>query len=181
MTTTLTKAWELKGFRVNPQTNRVAIAEWTLEFTDETNYPGVKSTAAGITPVDLDADTATHADILAAVELFMSSQMQELEWHHTQHMDFEYLKAQASQEVVLVEPEVTMRPLSPRQIRLALDSIGITEAMVEAELDGDNHGLIEWRHATQYEREHPLVVALGVAFELPSEQIDDLWIWAQEL
>lgn len=71
--------------------------------------------------------------------------------------------------------------LSPRQIRLVLNTLGITEGMVEAALEGDPEGLIEWRYATQVSRLHPLVVYLGEHFELPPEQIDSLWIWASEL
>lgn len=78
------------------------------------------------------------------------------------------------------EPEPLV-PLSPRQIRLALNSIQLTEADVEAALAGNPDGLVEWRWATRYDRDHPLVVSLATHFNLPSEQIDTLWRWAQDL
>ena len=42
-------------------------------------------------------------------------------------------------------------------------------------------GQIEWKHATQFERNHPLVLSLADEFELPAEQVDDLWEWAADL
>ena len=76
-----------------------------------------------------------------------------------------------------------MKPLNPAQIRLALDEIGITEAMVEAHLAGDTKALIEWRTRPSYRRLHPLVVRLSEPdkFDLPAEQVDTLWLWAAEL
>lgn len=74
-----------------------------------------------------------------------------------------------------------MPPLSPRQIRLGLASIGITEAKVDALLVDDAMGMIEWKHATEFKRTHPLVTALSAALSIPAEQIDALWVWASNL
>jgi hypothetical protein len=88
-------------------------------------------------------------------------------------------------------PSPPLLPLSGRQIAMALRSIGITEAMVEAEImaayPGEENAvardlaLIEWRRAGQYERHHPLIDEMAVAFALPSEQVGDLWRWAAGL
>lgn len=82
-------------------------------------------------------------------------------------------------------------PISRRQMLLGLLSIGINEAMVEAEIaeicdpvaDPVEHAalMIEWRAAGTIERDHPLVADLAGAFELPAEQVDALWIWASAL
>lgn len=74
-----------------------------------------------------------------------------------------------------------MPPLSRRQILLALDSIGISEADVDALLAGDTVGMIEWKNAGSYHRLHPLIVDLSNDFELSAEQVDTLWMWASEL
>lgn len=71
-----------------------------------------------------------------------------------------------------------MPPLTPRQLRLALASVGITEAAVDAKLVGDTEGQIEWKWASLYKRTHPLIETMGLAFALPPEQIDSLWEWA---
>lgn len=71
-------------------------------------------------------------------------------------------------------------PLTPRQIRLGLLAGGITEAMVDAALT-DPHAIIEWKYASQYKRDHPLVAGLGAAFGLSEAQIDGMWQAAQQL
>ena len=82
-------------------------------------------------------------------------------------------------------------PITRRQMLLGLLSIGITEAMVEAEIaticdpvaDPAEHTalMIEWRAAGTIERNHPLVSDLAAAFDLPSGQVDALWTWASAL
>lgn len=73
-----------------------------------------------------------------------------------------------------------MTPLSPRQLRLTLLSIGITEAEVDAALVNDPAGQIEWKYATYFNRTHPLVDGLGLGFSITPEQIDSLWAYATD-
>ena len=82
-------------------------------------------------------------------------------------------------------PPPPFAPLSGRQISLALRSIDITDAMVEAEISAGiadpmerDMALIEWRRAGQFERGHPLIDQMADAFDLPTEQVDSLWRWA---
>lgn len=72
-------------------------------------------------------------------------------------------------------------PLTPRQIRLALFSVGITEEMVDTALEGNEVGKIEWKYASEFVRDNPLISALGPAFELTEEQINTLWLYAMTL
>ncbi|EYR81882.1 hypothetical protein [Shinella sp. DD12] len=80
-----------------------------------------------------------------------------------------------------------LSPISPRQMLIGLLSIGITEAMVLAELEAIADpqeraiALIEWQRAGTIDRGHPLVDELAATFELPPEQVDDLWRWAAGL
>lgn len=75
-------------------------------------------------------------------------------------------------------------PLTRRQLRLGLLSIGITAEDVEAEINAivdpteRAYGMIEWQDATQFRRDHPLIAQVAVALALPPEQVDDLWVWA---
>lgn len=75
-------------------------------------------------------------------------------------------------------------PLTRRQLRLGLRSIGITAEDVEAEINAivdpteRAYGMIEWQDATQFRRDHPLIAQVAVALALPPEQVDDLWVWA---
>lgn len=69
-----------------------------------------------------------------------------------------------------------------RQLFIALFSIhSITEAQIEAMLQGNDLGMIEFRHATAFERDHPLISSLGAALGLTEEQIDELFKTAASL
>lgn len=77
--------------------------------------------------------------------------------------------------------------LTRRQLLLGLLAIGITSDHVEAQLglieDPQERAaaLIEWQAAGLYNRDHPLVAELALAFDLPAAQVDDLWRWAAGL
>ncbi|WP_425086986.1 hypothetical protein [Stappia sp.] len=77
--------------------------------------------------------------------------------------------------------------LTPRQLRLMLLNIGITEAQVDAEIDAiadpveRDASRIEWKYASTYERDHPLIDQMATAFSLPPEQVDTLWLAAADL
>ena len=75
-----------------------------------------------------------------------------------------------------------MPTITRRQLRLALLRLGMTNAQVEAQIATmpgtpfeREAALIEWQDATTYQRDHPLVVALGAALGLTEAQIDNAW------
>lgn len=74
-----------------------------------------------------------------------------------------------------------MAPISPRQLRLTLLSIDVTEAEVDAALANNPAGMIEWKYATVFHRAHPLLDSLAAGFSITPEQLDDLWAYAQTL
>lgn len=82
---------------------------------------------------------------------------------------------------------LTCPSLTRRQLLLGLLTIGITSDHVEAQLglieDPQERAaaLIEWQAAGLYNRDHPLVAELALAFDLPAAQVDDLWRWAAGL
>ena len=72
--------------------------------------------------------------------------------------------------------------LSARQLRLALLGLGLTGAQVEAKIAAmpgtpaeREATMIEWEYRTTYQRDHPLVVMLGVALGLTEAQTDNAW------
>lgn len=87
---------------------------------------------------------------------------------------------------IVDKPAPPTPELTPRQLRLGLNSIGITETQIDAALENDAEGFIEWKYATSYKRDHPLISQLGAAFVPPTEtkttdeQIDTLWVWAAD-
>lgn len=82
---------------------------------------------------------------------------------------------------------VDLPPLTRRQLRLALLSIGVTAEDVEVHIADIPDpieraaAMIEWEDATHYKRDHPLVADVAVSMALPAEQVDALWVWAAGL
>ena len=80
-----------------------------------------------------------------------------------------------------VPPPEPLRPLTARQLRLALVTKGISLSSVKAAIDAIEDetdrevARIEWEHATTFERSHPLIEQVGAALGLTPGQIDDMW------
>ena len=72
-------------------------------------------------------------------------------------------------------------PVSPRQIRQALSRAGLRTAVETAIAAGDQDGKDWWEFATQFERLHPTVVAMGQALGQTDAQMDALWELAASL
>jgi len=91
-----------------------------------------------------------------------------------------------SEEIIAVEEEEPgevppIMPISSRQIRLQLFSLGITEAMIVEALGSlesptKEIALIEWEYAVEFDRYNPLVGMVGQMLEWTESQLDDLWI-----
>lgn len=83
-------------------------------------------------------------------------------------------------------PPVRYRDLTARQLRLGLLGAGITPAMVDqiiTQLPSPQKeaAQIEWEYANVYHRDHPLVSQIAPAFNLTTEQVNQLWLAAAEL
>ena len=72
-------------------------------------------------------------------------------------------------------------PVSPRQIRQVLSRAGLRTAVETAIAAGDQDGKDWWEFATQFERLHPTVVAMGQALGQTDAQMDALWELAASL
>lgn len=91
-------------------------------------------------------------------------------------------------EQLLASSVQTSRPLAPitaRQLRLWLAGAGIL-----GEVEGLIAGLpepqrtmagIEWEFSISYERNHPLVIQLGTALGMTSQDLDTAWVNASKL
>ena len=71
--------------------------------------------------------------------------------------------------------------VSPRQIRQALTHANLRTAVESSIAAGDQDGKDWWEFATQFERLHPKVVAMGQALGQTEAQLDDLWHLAASL
>ena len=83
-------------------------------------------------------------------------------------------------------PEVAYPDLTARQLRLGLLGAGVTPAMVDQVIGQlpspqKEAAQIEWEYANVYPRDHPLVSQIAPAFNLTTEQVNQMWLAAVEL
>lgn len=76
--------------------------------------------------------------------------------------------------------------ISPRQISLALLSLGITETQVIAAINQlsspqKEQGMIAWNRSNYFVRTEPAVAMIGQLMGLTSSQLDQVWIIGKEL
>jgi hypothetical protein len=71
--------------------------------------------------------------------------------------------------------------VTQRQLRLGLLQSGIDPDTITAMLSSNKEASIEWNYATTIDREHPLVIQMGLALGKTSKEIDDLFRLAKEL
>lgn len=65
--------------------------------------------------------------------------------------------------------------ISPRQIRQALTAAGLRSAVESAVAAGDQDLKDWWEFATQFEREHPMVVSMAAGLGVSTAQLDALF------
>ena len=80
-----------------------------------------------------------------------------------------------------VPEPVVIRPVSPRQIRQALTRANLRTTVEAAIAAGDQDTKDWWEFATQFERQHPMVVAMGKSLKQTDAQLDQLWQLAATL
>lgn len=76
--------------------------------------------------------------------------------------------------------------VTPRQIRQALILSGISLEQIETALDSlpeptRSLAKIEWEYSIAFKRDRPLVIQVGQMLGWTSEQLDDLWKFANTL
>ena len=78
-------------------------------------------------------------------------------------------------------------PLTARQLRLGLVDSGFALAQVEAALDALPEGIekekakIEWQHAGEFQRDHPLLQTIAAQLGISAEQFETMWVAARKL
>jgi hypothetical protein len=85
------------------------------------------------------------------------------------------------------EQRASMPVLSARRLRLGLINNGIMPSQVQAALEAMPAGvdrekaLVEWEFASDFERNHHLILSVGAALGLTAAQIDTMWMASQTL
>jgi hypothetical protein len=79
-----------------------------------------------------------------------------------------------------------IKPVTPRQMRIALISSGIAIETVEAMIDSlpePNRSVakVTWEYSIEFRRTNPLISALAPALGLSEEQVDDIFKLASTL
>ena len=94
--------------------------------------------------------------------------------------------ASALPKGTVIEPYVAPPPapvleVSPRQIRQALTRVNLREQVEAAVAAGDQDTKDWYEFATVFQRNNPVVLALGAALGVTTEQLDGLWTLAGSL
>ncbi len=81
-------------------------------------------------------------------------------------------------EISSINPPI--EDISPRQIRMALLALGLTEAAIDSAINSlsspqKEQAMISWKYSTTFKRENEAVAAIGALLNLSSEQLDALW------
>jgi len=66
-------------------------------------------------------------------------------------------------------------PLTPRQIRMALSKVSLRIAVETAIAAGTQDMKDWWAYSLQFERTHPLVIAMGASLNQTPATLDALW------
>lgn len=87
------------------------------------------------------------------------------------------------EEIVEVPDAAPVVPysVSRSQALLALDNVGILDDAEALIMNGPRSGQIEWDAATEFRRDHPLILAIGSSLGLSENDIDELFIAASNL
>lgn len=78
-------------------------------------------------------------------------------------------------------------PLTARQLRLGLVDNGFSLAQVEAAINAMPEGIdkekakIEWQHAGEFQRDHPLLVTIATQLGISAQQFETMWVEALKL
>jgi hypothetical protein len=109
------------------------------------------------------------------------------EGHRVTSESWSIVDGVAVQSVETEAIPVIIPDLTPRQIRLVMLSLGLTDDDIETLINNIEDvqqraaALIEWRYASAYKRHHPLIDALAPQLGLTNEQLDQLFIQGSEL
>ena len=81
-------------------------------------------------------------------------------------------------EVTTIDPKI--ENISPRQLRLALLSLNLTESSIDNTINTlpsplKEQAMIAWKYSTTFERSAEAVGMIGALLSLNNEQLDDIW------
>lgn len=143
----------LKEVKHYPDTNSVE-ATWVDEDDKPVRCHSYADVQMDMLRDDLGSDAATYADLIATVEAGIVPQ------------------PPAPKPIIVV---------SPWQIRKALNTTGLRDAVESAVSAGDATVKDAWQYATEFRRDNPLVNQLGTSLGKTESDLDNLFELAQTL
>lgn len=95
-------------------------------------------------------------------------------------VDFEALKASIDLTDYLNSIKPPLEPISPRQLRLKLLDLGVTDAAIKDAINSlpspDNEiALISYEYSVEFDRYSELVAGVAALLGLTDEQMDTIW------
>jgi NADH dehydrogenase/NADH:ubiquinone oxidoreductase subunit G len=149
----------------------------------------LKITKNGITE---QSDFATNQEALDHLAIHKGTDEQII--HHEAVLDENgAIATEAHDEIIpanyaysITEQAEPIADISPRQIRLALLSLGLTELTIDSAIGNlesptKEQAMIAWKYSTSFKRDVPIIAAIGKLLGLSSEQLDALWIAGKDL
>lgn len=120
--------------------------------------------------VALDIRSGTHEAVSAdAPELFVGGALRyDGEWSI-------HNRAALDEHLTMLRKMETPKSISARQARLVLLGAGLLDE-IEALLSTHRAYQIEWEYATEFDRDHPLIVEIATQLGLSDEEVDNLFI-----
>jgi len=74
-----------------------------------------------------------------------------------------------------------IKPITPRQARLALNHFNLRTLVESAMLNADQNTLDEWEYAVEIKRDWPALVQLAYSIGITDAQLDELFIYGATL
>lgn len=102
----------------------------------------------------------------------------------TEHVDYELIRY-PDKTVMLTGADIPPQPaqsmITPRQIRLALNQLGLRETVEQAVASGSQDLRDWWEYALDIERNNALVIGMAGQLGITEQQLDDLFRLAATL
>lgn len=86
-----------------------------------------------------------------------------------------WVKLKAEYTIEIEDYNPVPKSVSPMQIRLALNQLGLRQIIEDAVASGSQDLKDMWEFATEFKRDYPLLIQLGIDLEITPEEIDNIF------
>lgn len=86
------------------------------------------------------------------------------------------IEAMQNPVITTEQKRTQLAPLSPAQIRLALDQLGLLAKVESAVAAGDNTLKIEWEFRQEFKRDNPTLNAMAKSLGITDDELDNIFV-----